>query len=221
MLDLVEGGAKWDEVVYLAKEIEKAGATLINTGTIGTRPAFPISTSVPRGVYLDNRTHEKRGEYSCITTNRINTPEVAESVLAQGRTDMVSIARLSWLTHFVAKAMRNESKLINTCIACNQACLTMRLNKKATRCLVNPQACYETELTFTPQNKKKLAVVGAGQLDWHFNVCCWAGTILYLFDKAVKLAVNSIMPSKFGKRRFYEAPLFWQSASSRWRYGSP
>lgn len=166
MLDLVEGGSHWEDVVYLAKEIEAAGATLINTGIGWHEARVPtITTPVPRAAFTWV-TKKLRNEVSVplITTNRINMPEVAENVLSEGHADMVSMAR-PFLADpdFVVKAMRNEADLINTCIACNQACLDHAFEQKRASCLVNPQACYETELRFQPSpSPKVIAVIGAG-----------------------------------------------------------
>lgn len=166
MLDLVEGGASWDEVVYLAKEIEKAGATIINTGIGWHEARVPtINTSVPRAAFTWITARlKKEVTLPLITTNRINMPDVAEKVLADGEADMVSMAR-PFLADpdFVIKAQQNRADLINTCIACNQACLDHAFEQKRASCLVNPQACYETELTFPPVDRPKtVAVIGAG-----------------------------------------------------------
>ncbi|TVO67022.1 NADPH-dependent 2,4-dienoyl-CoA reductase [Denitromonas ohlonensis] len=166
MLDLVEGGSSWDEVVALAKAIEAAGATIINTGIGWHEARIPtIATMVPRAAFAWV-TQRLKGEVTIplITTNRINTPEVAEDVLASGCADMVSMARPFLAdADFVNKAAENRGDEINTCIACNQACLDHIFNGKLTSCLVNPRACHETEFviekTTTP---KKVAVVGAG-----------------------------------------------------------
>ncbi|GGW97087.1 NADPH-dependent 2,4-dienoyl-CoA reductase [Alteromonas halophila] len=166
MLDLVEGGSHWEDVVYLARQIEAAGATLINTGIGWHEARVPtITTPVPRAAFTWV-TQKLREEVKVplITTNRINMPDVAESVLSEGHADMVSMAR-PFLADpdFVAKAMRNKADLINTCIACNQACLDHAFEQKRASCLVNPQACYETELHFpSTTNGKVIAVIGAG-----------------------------------------------------------
>ncbi|WP_299458711.1 NADPH-dependent 2,4-dienoyl-CoA reductase [uncultured Microscilla sp.] len=166
MLDLVDDGSTWDEVVTLAKEIEKAGATIINTGIGWHEARIPtIGTVVPRGGFAWV-TKRMMGEVNIplIATNRINTPEIAEQVLQEGCADMVSMARPFLAdAFFVQKAMDNKSDEINTCIACNQACLDHTFQGKLTSCLVNPRACHETELNYTPaEQKKKVAVVGAG-----------------------------------------------------------
>ena len=166
MLDLVDEGSTWDEVVILAKEIEKAGATIINTGIGWHEARVPtIGTVVPRGGFAWV-TKRLMGEVNIplIATNRINTPEIAEQVLQEGCSDMVSMARPFLAdAFFVQKAMDGKSEEINTCIACNQACLDHTFQGKLTSCLVNPRACHETKLNFTPATqKKKIAVVGAG-----------------------------------------------------------
>ena len=166
MLDLVEGGSNWEEVVALAKAIEAAGATIINTGIGWHEARIPtIATMVPRAAFTWV-TRRLKGEVGIplITTNRINTPEVAEDVLASGCADMVSMARPFLAdAFFVNKAAANKGDEINTCIACNQACLDHIFNGKLTSCLVNPRACHETELKIMKSEfPKKVAVVGAG-----------------------------------------------------------
>ncbi|MFJ3202281.1 FAD-dependent oxidoreductase [Streptomyces sp. NPDC086989] len=166
MLDLIPGGSTLDEVVHLAKEIEAAGATIINTGIGWHEARIPtIATSVPRGAYTWV-TKRLMGAVSVplVTSNRINTPEIAEELLADGRADLVSLARPFLAdADFVAKAAAGRSETINTCIGCNQACLDHTFSGKITSCLVNPRACHETELVLSPtQLKKRVAVVGAG-----------------------------------------------------------
>jgi len=166
MLDLVEGGSSWDEVVLLAKAIEAAGATIINTGIGWHEARIPtIVTSVPRGAFTWV-THRLKSEVKLplITTNRINMPDVAERILANGDADMVSMARpLLADADWVNKARSNRADEINTCIACNQACLDHVFEKKVASCLVNPRACHETELNYIATTKpQRFAVVGAG-----------------------------------------------------------
>ncbi|KPI33838.1 2,4-dienoyl-CoA reductase (NADPH) [Actinobacteria bacterium OV450] len=166
MLDLIPGGSTLDEVVHLAKEIEAAGATIINTGIGWHEARIPtIATSVPRGAYTWV-TKRLMGAVSVplVTSNRINTPEIAEELLADGRADLVSLARPFLAdADFVAKAAAGRPETINTCIGCNQACLDHTFSGKITSCLVNPRACHETELVLSPtQLKKRVAVVGAG-----------------------------------------------------------
>ncbi|MFI5829998.1 FAD-dependent oxidoreductase [Streptomyces sp. NPDC051578] len=166
MLDLIPGGSTLEEVVRLAKEIEAAGATIINTGIGWHEARIPtIATSVPRGAYTWV-TKRIMGAVSVplVTSNRINTPEIAEELLADGRADLVSLARPFLAdADFVNKARAGAPETINTCIGCNQACLDHTFSGKITSCLVNPRACHETELVLSPtQLKKRVAIVGAG-----------------------------------------------------------
>ena len=166
MLDLVDGGSTFDEVVQLAQAVEKAGATLINTGIGWHEARIPtIATSVPRGAFAWV-TQKMKGKVQIplITTNRINTPEVGEKILADGCADMVSMARpLLADPEFVNKAAAGRAESINTCIGCNQACLDHTFSGKITSCLVNPRACHETELRVEPAGRtRRVAVVGAG-----------------------------------------------------------
>jgi 2,4-dienoyl-CoA reductase (NADPH2) len=166
MLDLVPDGSTWDEVVQLAKAIERAGATIINTGIGWHEARIPtIATSVPRAAFAWV-TKKLKGEVSIplCTTNRINAPAVAEQVLADGSADMVSMARpLLADAEFVNKAAAGRADEINTCIACNQACLDHVFQRKVASCLVNPRAAYETEIVIRPAaTPKRIAVVGAG-----------------------------------------------------------
>ncbi|WP_374315727.1 FAD-dependent oxidoreductase [Aquabacterium sp.] len=166
MLDLVDGGSDFAEVVQLAKAIEAAGATIINTGIGWHEARIPtIATSVPRGAFAWV-TKKMKGQVQIplITTNRINTPEVGEQILADGCADMVSMARPMLADpEFVNKAAAGQADRINTCIGCNQACLDHTFSGKITSCLVNPRACHETILTIAPATStKRVAVVGAG-----------------------------------------------------------
>jgi len=166
MIDLVPNGSTWDEVVTLAKAVETAGATILNTGIGWHEARIPtIATSVPRRAFAWV-TKKLMGQVSIpvIASNRINTPEVAETVLAEGAADMVSMAR-PFLADaaFVRKAAEGRGAEIAPCIACNQACLDHTFGGKISSCLVNPRACYETELVYTPAAApKRIAVVGAG-----------------------------------------------------------
>jgi 2,4-dienoyl-CoA reductase (NADPH2) len=166
MIDLVEDGSTWDEVVQLAQAIEAAGATIINTGIGWHEARVPtIATMVPRGGF-SWVTQRLMGSVKIplITTNRINMPDVAEQILADGHANMVSMARPFLAdSQFPIKALEGRADEINTCIGCNQACLDHVFERKTASCLVNPRACHETEMTILPtQNKKKIAVVGAG-----------------------------------------------------------
>ncbi|ABO23808.1 NADPH-dependent 2,4-dienoyl-CoA reductase [Shewanella loihica] len=174
MLDLVDNGSSWEEVVQLAKWLESAGVTIINTGIGWHEARVPtIATSVPRGAFAWV-TERLKQEVSVplIATNRINTPEIGEQIISSGQADMVSMARPFLAdAEFVNKAAAGESQLINTCIGCNQACLDHTFALKRATCLVNPRACYETELNFVPAtSKKRIAVMGAGPAGMAFSI---------------------------------------------------
>ncbi|WP_312937861.1 NADPH-dependent 2,4-dienoyl-CoA reductase [Stutzerimonas nitrititolerans] len=217
MLDLIEGGSTWDEVVVLAKAIEQAGATLINTGIGWHEARIPtIATKVPRAAFT-KVTAKLRGEVNIplVTTNRINTPEVAEQVLAEGDADMVSMAR-PFLADpdFVNKAAADRSDTINTCIGCNQACLDHTFSGKLTTCLVNPRACYETELNYIPtQSVKKIAVVGAGPAGLSAaTVAAERGHQVTLFDSASEIGGQFNVAKRVpGKEEFYETLRYFNS----------
>jgi 2,4-dienoyl-CoA reductase (NADPH2) len=166
LIDLIPDGSTWDEVVLLARAIEQAGASILNTGIGWHEARVPtIATSVPRAAFA-HLTARLRPEVTIpvITSNRINTPEVAEAILSAGQADMVSMARPFLAdSDFVAKARAGRARDIAPCIACNQACLDHTFSGKLTSCLVNPRACHETELTYTPTaTPRRIAVVGAG-----------------------------------------------------------
>ncbi|KJY72696.1 NADPH-dependent 2,4-dienoyl-CoA reductase [Vibrio nigripulchritudo] len=166
MLDLVEEGSTFEEVIMLAKELEKAGVSIINTGIGWHEARIPtIATQVPRSAFAWVTEKVKPHiNVPVITCNRINTPDEGEKIIASGQADMVSMAR-PFLADpdFVNKAAANQSQLINTCIGCNQACLDNVFKGKRASCLVNPRACYESEIVVQPATrKKKIAVVGAG-----------------------------------------------------------
>ncbi|KJH67694.1 NADPH-dependent 2,4-dienoyl-CoA reductase [Chromobacterium violaceum] len=210
MLDLVQDGSSWDEVVHLAREIEKAGATLINTGIGWHEARVPtIATMVPRGGFAWV-TKKLMGQVKIplITTNRINTPEVAEEILAGGCADMVSMAR-PFLADpdFVNKAAAGRGDEINTCIGCNQACLDHIFQGKLTSCLVNPRACRETELNYEKTAApKKLAVVGAGPAGLAFaTVAAERGHSVTLFDAAAEIGGQFNVAKQIpGKEEFHE-----------------
>lgn len=210
MLDLVEKGSSLEEVIALGKALEQAGVSLINTGIGWHEARIPtIATSVPRGAFSWVTAELKKHlTVPLITTNRINTPEVAERILAQGEADMVSMARPFLAdSEFVIKAAENRADEINTCIACNQACLDHVFKQKRASCLVNPRACFETELTFgrVPQ-PKKLAVVGAGPAGLAF--ACYAaerGHQVSLFDQAPTIGGQFNFAKQIpGKEEFHE-----------------
>ncbi|MFZ1749223.1 MAG: NADPH-dependent 2,4-dienoyl-CoA reductase [Saprospiraceae bacterium] len=166
MLDLVEDGSTWQEVVILAKEIEKAGATMINTGIGWHEARIPtIATMVPRKAFAwVTKKLKSEVKLPLIAVNRINTPDIAEEVLSEGCADMVSMARPFLAdADIVVKTMEGRTYEINTCIACNQACLDHTFQLKISSCLVNPRACHETELNYLPAKIiKKIAVIGGG-----------------------------------------------------------
>jgi 2,4-dienoyl-CoA reductase (NADPH2) len=210
MLDLVEGGSSWQEVVQLGKEIEKAGATIINTGIGWHEARIPtISTSVPRAAFTWV-TQKMKEELSIplITSNRINMPETAEKILAEGHADMVSMARPFLADpEWVNKAEADKSDEINTCIGCNQACLDHVFEQKVASCLVNPRACHETELNYNPtENKKKIAVIGAGPAGLAFStIAAQRGHDVTLFDADKEIGGQFNMAKQIpGKEEFYE-----------------
>ena len=210
MLDLVKDGSNWDEVEQLALEVEKAGANIINTGIGWHEARVPtIATSVPRGgfAWVTQKLMGKVG-IPLITTNRINTPEVAEDILANGFADMVSMARPFLADpEFVLKAEQGRSDEINTCIGCNQACLDHIFQGQLTSCLVNPRACRETELNYTPTTAvKTLAVVGAGPAGLAFaTIAAERGHAVTLFDAASEVGGQFNVAKKVpGKEEFYE-----------------
>jgi 2,4-dienoyl-CoA reductase (NADPH2) len=221
MLDLVDNAQSWDEIVQLAKAVEAAGATIINTGIGWHEARVPtIVTSVPRGAFAWV-TRKLKGEVKIplITTNRINMPEVAEKILAQGDADMVSMARpLLADSDWVNKAKAGRSEHINTCIACNQACLDHVFENKRASCMLNPRACHETELVITKisttspasgrgaTTRKKIAVVGSGPA----GLACATtlaerGHKVTLFDAATEIGGQFNMAKRIpGKEEFHE-----------------
>src|SRR6266404_849708 len=210
MLDLVNGGSTWEEVVELAQAIELSGATIINTGIGWHEARVPtIATKVPRAAFAWV-TKRLKGlvKVPLIATNRINTPDVAERLLAQGYCDMVSLARpLLADPEFVKKAAEERTDEINYCIACNQACLDHTFTGRITSCLVNPRACHETEIVIrqAPQTKR-LAVVGAGPSGLSFAVtAAERGHQVTLFEAAGEIGGQFNLAKKIpGKEEFHE-----------------
>ena len=209
MIDLVPNGSTTDEVIRLAQEVEKAGATIINTGIGWHEARVPtIATSVPRRAFAWV-TQKLMGHVSIpvITSNRINTPEVAEQVLADGCADMVSMARPMLADpHFVRKAAAGKSAQIAPCIACNQACLDHTFSGKLTSCLVNPRACHETELVIEKASTPKtIAIVGAGPAGLSTALtCAERGHKVTVFDKASEIGGQLNMAKQIpGKEEFW------------------
>ncbi|MCD5971591.1 NADPH-dependent 2,4-dienoyl-CoA reductase [Pseudomonas quasicaspiana] len=210
MLDLVEGGSTWEEILQLAQAIEQAGATIINTGIGWHEARIPtIATKVPRAAF-SKVTAKLRGSVGIplITTNRINTPEIAEQILSEGDADMVSMARPFLADpEFVNKAAAGRADEINTCIGCNQACLDHTFGGKLTSCLVNPRACHETELNYIPtRQSKKIAVIGAGPAGLAAStVAAERGHHVTLFDSAAEIGGQFNIAKRVpGKEEFYE-----------------
>ncbi len=220
MLDLVPTGSNWDEVVQLAKAIEKAGANLINTGIGWHEARIPtIATMVPRGAF-SWVTQKMKGEVDIplITTNRINMPDVAEQILANGHADLISMARPFLAdAEIIKKSEEGREEEINTCIGCNQACLDHIFNKKLTSCLVNPRACHETELNYEPARfKKKIAVVGAGPAGLAFStIAAERGHDVTLFEAADEIGGQFNMAKKIpGKEEFNETLRYYNKQIS-------
>jgi 2,4-dienoyl-CoA reductase (NADPH2) len=216
MLDLVPEGSIWDEIVMLARAIEKAGATIINTGIGWHEARVPtIATMVPRAAFTWV-TRKLRGEVSVplVTSNRINMPQIAEEVLARGDADMVSMARPFLAdAELMKKGREGREDEINTCIACNQACLDHVFKNKHASCLVNPRACHETLLNYHPaEKKKKLAVVGAGPGGLAFaTIAAGRGHDVTLYEASGEIGgqfnMAKIIP---GKEEFHETIRYFQ-----------
>ena len=210
MLELVEGGSDWDEIVLQAKAIEAAGATIINTGIGWHEARVPtIATSVPRAAFAGVTAKLKPlVGLPLVATNRINMPEVAEQILSKGQADMVSMARpLLADPQWVNKARAGRRDEINTCIACNQACLDHVFEGRKASCLVNPRACAETELNYTPTaSPKRIAVVGAGPAGLACaTVAAERGHRVTLIDGATEIGGQFNLAKQIpGKEEFHE-----------------
>jgi 2,4-dienoyl-CoA reductase (NADPH2) len=222
MLDLVKKGSSWAEVVHLAEKIEQAGTTLINTGIGWHEARVPtIATSVPRAAFTWV-TARLKGLVSVplVTSNRINTPEVGEEVLARGDADMISMAR-PFLADpdFVKKAASNRADEINTCIGCNQACLDHVFLGRIASCLVNPRACHETELQYPPvQNKKKIAVIGSGPAGLSFSTTAAArGHDVTMFEQSDTIGGQLNLANQIpGKEEFNETIRYYKKQLELW-----
>jgi len=210
MLDLVEGGSSFEETVILGKALAQAGVTIINTGIGWHESQIPtIATKVPRGAFTwVTAKYRDHLPVPVITSNRINTPEIAEEVLARGDADMISMARPFLADpHFVNKAAANRSAEINTCIGCNQACLDHIFNGRLTSCLVNPAACHESEFRIIPTTApKRIAVVGAGPAGLAFaTTAAERGHKVTLFDSAQHIGGQFNLAKRIpGKEEFNE-----------------
>lgn len=215
-MELLEKGSSWEEVVQLAKEIENAGVTIISTHFTWHEARVPtLATMVPRAAFTGVTARlRKQVNVPLITSNRINMPDVAERVLAEGRADIVSMARPMLAdAEFVNKARENRVEEINTCIACNQACLDHAFSGRLTTCLVNPRACYETELNFLPAtNAKKIAVVGAGPAGMAFSInAAGRGHNVTLFDSASEIGGQFNVAKRIpGKEEFNETLRYYR-----------
>jgi 2,4-dienoyl-CoA reductase (NADPH2) len=217
MLDLVEGGSTWDEVVALAQAIEAAGATIINTGIGWHEARIPtIATMVPRAAFAwVTRRMKSNVKIPLITTNRINDPATAETLIARGDADMVSMARPFLADpEFVNKAAQNRAAEINTCIGCNQACLDQIFERETATCLVNPFACRETELKLAPAaQRRKVAVVGAGPAGMACAVtAAERGHDVTLFDAAAEIGGQFNLARRIpGKEEFAETLRYFRT----------
>ena len=215
-MDMLQGGMSWEEVALLAKEVETAGATIISTHFTWHESQVPtIATMVPRAAFT-RVTQRVRREVSIpvITSNRINMPDVAEEVLERGDADLVSMARPMLAdSQFMRKAAEGRPEAINTCIACNQACLDHTFNMKVTSCLVNPRACHETILNYVPTDTpKKIAVVGAGPAGLAYaTVAAERGHRVTLFDEAAEIGGQFNLAKRVpGKEEFHETLRYYQ-----------
>ncbi len=216
MLDLVDGGSSWEEVVLLAKELEKAGVTIINTGIGWHEARIPtIATMVPRAAF-SWVTKKMMGEVKIplVTTNRINDPKVAEEVLQEGCADMISMARPFLADpEIIKKTAEGREDEINTCIGCNQACLDHIFKQQTASCLVNPRACHETELNYLPtKSPKNIAVVGSGPAGLSCaTILASRGHKVTLFDAAKEIGGQFNIAKQIpGKEEFYETLRYYK-----------
>jgi 2,4-dienoyl-CoA reductase (NADPH2) len=209
-MDMLQGGMSWDEVVLLAKAMEKAGATIISTHFTWHESTVPtIATMVPRAAFsgVTGRLRKELG-IPTITSNRINMPDVAEKVLEDGDADIVSMARPMLAdAELILKAFEGREDEINTCIACNQACLDHGFEGKEISCLVNPRACHETLLNYVlTSTPKKIAVVGAGPAGLAYaTVAAGRGHSVTLYDAGSEIGGQFNLAKQIpGKEEFYE-----------------
>ncbi len=216
MIDLVEGGSSMKEVITLAQELEKAGVTILNSGIGWHEARVPtIVTSVPRAAFVDPCAQVKAAvNIPVVASNRINMPDTAEEIIQSGKADMVSMARPFLAdSEWVNKAAQGRTDEINTCIACNQACLDHTFQAKRASCLVNPRACHETELLYTPTHKaKRVAVVGAGPAGLACaTVAAQRGHNVTLFEARDSIGGQFTFASKVpGKEEFLETIRYYK-----------
>jgi 2,4-dienoyl-CoA reductase (NADPH2) len=220
-MDMLEGGMSWEEIALLAKAVEQAGASMISTHFVWHEAQVPtIATMVPRRAFT-GVTKRVRGEVSVpvITSNRINMPDVAEAVLADGDADLVSMARPMLAdAELVKKAAEGRTEEINTCIACNQACLDHAFAGKTTSCLVNPRACHETVLNWGPtEQPKKIAVVGAGPAGLAYaTVAAERGHAVTLYDAANEIGGQFNLAKQVpGKEEFHETIRYYRAMMTK------
>ena len=220
-MDMLEGGMSWEEVALLAKAVEQAGASMISTHFVWHEAQVPtIATMVPRRAFT-GVTKRVRSEVSVpvITSNRINMPDVAEAVLADGDADLVSMARPMLAdAELVKKAAEGRTEEINTCIACNQACLDHAFVGKTTSCLVNPRACHETVLNWGPaEQPKNIAVVGAGPAGLAYaTVAAERGHAVTLYDAADEIGGQFNLAKQVpGKEEFHETIRYYRAMMTK------
>jgi 2,4-dienoyl-CoA reductase (NADPH2) len=222
-MDMLEGGMSWEEIALLAKAVEQAGASMISTHFVWHEAQVPtIATMVPRRAFT-GVTKRVRGEVSVpvITSNRINMPDVAEAVLADGDADLVSMARPMLAdAELVKKAAEGRTEEINTCIACNQACLDHAFAGKTTSCLVNPRACHETVLNWGPtEQPKNIAVVGAGPAGLAYaTVAAERGHAVTLYDAADEIGGQFNLAKQVpGKEEFHETIRYYRAMMTKYQ----